>query len=419
VILSGVRARHASELVRVAFWPVPSACVLASIGLGIGLLAVDHAIGAAHAVFLFPGPPSGARTFLSAIVQAMITFTGLVFSITILVLQLTSGQFSPRVLRTFLRDRTVQLSLGIFLATFVYAMVVLRGVRGTATHDAFVPRVAVTVCFLLVILSVGIFIRYVAHIANMIRVASIIDSIGEESRACLARRLAAGERVQQPDARGLRPAAGVVRAPQAGVVTAIDVAALVDLARAADCQLVMVPCIGDFVAAGVVLFDVHGSAGIDERSTVRHVALRTERTLEQDLAFGFRELVDIAQRALSPAVNDPTTAVQAIDVMHDLLRRLATEHLRPGCHADADGVLRVAVPELSFAGYLGLAVGQVWHYATDSVQVPQRLMLMLADLQAVALPEHQAQIGWWLETIAPVGRRDPTWNTTLRIAPPG
>ena len=149
---------RAREVARSAFWLVPSLCVLAAIGLAIGLVALDQQFGTTRAVFLFPGPPTGARSFLTSIIQAMITFTGLVFSITIIVLQLTSAQFSPRVLRTFLRDRTIRFSLGTFLATFVYAMVVLRDVRGTDVHGGFVPRVAVTVSFLLVLLSVGMFI---------------------------------------------------------------------------------------------------------------------------------------------------------------------------------------------------------------------------------------------------------------------
>ncbi|HEY5429455.1 MAG TPA: DUF2254 domain-containing protein [Solirubrobacteraceae bacterium] len=414
-----VLSDHAREVVRSAFWPLPSLCVVAAIGLGIGLVSVDHSVGATRALFLFPGPPAGARSFLSSIIQAMITFTGLVFSITIVVLQLTSGQFSPRVLRTFLRDRTIQLSLGIFLATFVYAMVILRAVRGTGTHDNFVPRLAVTVSFGLVLVSVAMFIRYVAHIANMIRAATIVDSIGKESRACLTRRLAAEHFNDGGREMALGPACGTIAAREPGVIAAVDGAALVKLARAAECQLVMVPRVGDYVPAGAPLVQVYGSGGIDEHALLAHFSVGTERTLEQDLAFGFRQLVDIAQRALSPGINDPTTAVQAIDVLHDLLRRLATLHLHPGCHRDTEKVLRVVVPELSFSGYLGLAVGQIWRYGADSVQVPQRLTLMLSDLKTVALAEHQGEIQRWLQTVQAAGRQDPTWDTTLTVVPDG
>ncbi len=402
------------EVTRAVFWLVPTLCVLAAIGLAIGLLAVDQQLGAARAVFLFPGPPTAARGFLSAIVQAMITFTGLVFSITIVVLQLTSAQFSPRVLRTFLRDRTIRFSLGIFLATFVYAMVVLRGVRGTGGHSGDVPRVAVTASFVLVLLSVGMFIRYVAHIVNMIRAATIIDSIGREARACLAR-------LHPVDATGVLPGVTLgplnasVCAPDPGVLVAINVRAIVELARATNCEVVFVPSVGTYVPGGAVVLNVHGGS-LDPNRLLALVSFDTERTLGQDLAFAFRQLVDIAQRALSPAINDPTTAVQAIDVLHDLLRRLATRHLTPGTHADAEGNVRLIVPQLSFAGYLGLAVGQIWRYGAEAVQVPQRLTLMLIDLEQVARPEHQKDIERWLNTVRPAGELDPTWNTTMTPA---
>ncbi len=143
------------DVVRSTFWVIPAACVAGSIALAVGLIVVDQRLGSSHAFYLYPGPPSGARSFLSSITQAMISFTGLVFSITIVALQLTSGQLSSRVLRTFLRDRLIQFSLGVFVATFVYAMVVQRAVRGSVGHGAFVPRAAVTVAFLFVLASVG------------------------------------------------------------------------------------------------------------------------------------------------------------------------------------------------------------------------------------------------------------------------
>lgn len=148
-----VSVERVRNVARATFWLVPAVCVVVSIGLAIGLVALDEALPATHALFVFPGPPSGARSFLSSIIQAMISFTGLVLSITIVVLQLSSGQFSPRVLRMFLGDRTIQVALGIFVATFVYAMVVYRAIRGTTGHDAFVPRIAVTVAFGFVLAS--------------------------------------------------------------------------------------------------------------------------------------------------------------------------------------------------------------------------------------------------------------------------
>ena len=171
-------------------WLVPAACVAGAIGLAVALIVVDADLRPAGGVLLFPGPPSGARSFLSAIVQAMISFTAVVFSITVVVLQLSSSQYSPRVLRRFLRDRLIQSSLGVFVATFAYAMVVLRAVKGgSGTGEAtFVPRLAVTGAFALVLASVALFVAYIGHVVNMIRVATVIASIGADTRAVLAGR---------------------------------------------------------------------------------------------------------------------------------------------------------------------------------------------------------------------------------------
>lgn len=391
--LSLAPAGRIRELVRSTFWLVPSLCVIGAVVLAIGLVALDHHIGSVDTAFLFPGPPSGARSLLSAIIQAMITFTGLVFSITIVVLSLTSGQFSPRVLRTFLRDRTIRLALGTFLATFIYAMVVLREVR---SGHAGVPRVAVTVTFVLVLASVAMFISYVAHVANMIRLASIVDSISHDARAGLPQLRRAPRRKARP---ALGPLRQVAPADGPGVLAAVNVRALVALACRADSQLVLVPKIGDFVPGGGSLFRVHTNE-VDEQSVNQRVSFDRERTLEQDLAFAFRELVDIAQRALSPSVNDPTTAAQAIDVEHDLLRRLAPERLGDIHHEDGDGVLRLLVPALDFSDYLELAVGEILPYVQLGRQVPRRLQVMLDDLATVARPEYRAAIARWSAAVA-------------------
>jgi uncharacterized membrane protein len=401
------------ELARSAFWLVPSLCVMSAVGLAIGVLWLDHHLGSTRTTFLFPGPPAAARSLLSSIIQAMITFTGLVFSITIVVLQLTSAQFSPRVLRTFLRDRTIRLAFGVFLATFVYAMVVLRDVRGAGVESAGVPRLAITVSFVLVLVSIAMFIRYVAHIVNLIRAATIIDSIAGDARVHLEQRFPA---TAGPEPRlTLAPPRASVSAPGPGVLVAVNEAALIERARVADSLIRVVPRVGDYVPTGGRLLDIHGEQNLDGHVLVGALSFDTERTLRQDLPFAFRELVDIAQRSLSPAVNDPTTAVQAIDALYDLLRRLSARRLSRGVRCDSEGKVRLIVPQLSFEGYLGLAIGQIWHYAAGAVQAPQRLAEMLNDLRAVAIPEHLAPIERWIDVVLPVGERDPTWSSNATV----
>ena len=384
---------------RSTIWLVPAACVATAVGAAIGLIVLDQTVGPMPAGVLFPGPPSGARTFLSSITQAMISFTGVVFSITIVVLQLTSGQFSPRVLRAFLRDRAIQFALGVFVSTFVYAMVVQRAITGSAGHHPFVPRIAVTGAFVLVLASVGLFIFYIHHVTNMIRVADIVAGVGAESRAVLERRYPPDQRPAGP-VPGLEPAVRTVPAPRPGVLVSVNEEALVHLAERGGCVIVLSARVGDYLPQGAPLARIHAGEdgcgpGITGSRLLREVAQDTERTMEQDLAFGFRQLVDIAERALSPSTNDPTTACQALDVLHDLLRRLSTRHLPSGRLSGPDGSLRLIVPPYSFADFVDLAIGEIWHYGSDAVQVPGRIRAMLADLSAAALPEYLPPLRQW------------------------
>ena len=406
-----VSLERVRDELRSMFWLVPAACAAVAIGAAVGLVALDQALGPVSTGVLFPGPPEGARSFLSSITQAMIAFTGLVFSITIVVLQLTSGQFSPRVLRTFLRDRAIQFALGVFVSTFVYAIVVQRAVTGSVGHDPFVPRIAVTGAFVLVLASVGLFIFYIHHVANMIRVATIVTTLGAESRELLERRYSAGQPAAGP-APGLGPAGHTVAAARAGVLVSVNEAALVRLACQAGCVVELAARVGDFLPQGAPLARIHpdgdqAGPGIDEARLLGEVAQDTERTMEQDLAFGFRQLVDIAERALSPATNDPTTACQALDMLHDLLRRLSVRHLPTGRLTGPDGSLRLIVPQYGFAELADLAIGEIWRYGADAAQVPGRITAMLADLSAAALPEHRPAIRRWAARIGGGADRPP------------
>jgi uncharacterized membrane protein len=392
-----------ADVLRSAVWLVPAVCVAGAIGLAVVLIVVDTDLRPSGGLLLFPGPPAGARSFLSAIVQAMISFTAVVFSITVVVLQLSSSQYSPRVLRRFMRDRLIQSSLGIFVATFAYAMVVLRAVKGGPGGTGFVPRLAVTGAFALVLTSVALFVAYIGHVVNMIRVATVIANIGADTRVTLASR-AGGEPAGRADADLVW--CGTVPAPVPGVLVSVSVRRLVSIAAEHDRTLRLAVRIGDYLPEGAALFEVYGAPGKcaeDEPAGLppwhaelcRHVAFDTERTMEQDAAFGFRQLVDIALQALSPAVNAPTTAAQVIDELHDLLRRLVTRPQPEGRYPDEDGEIRLVVPQYDIAGYLRLAIEEIWHYGHGSPQIPGRLHRMLDDLDAVTRPEHRPAVEAW------------------------
>jgi uncharacterized membrane protein len=383
--------RRLRESVRSGFWALPAAFVVVALLLALGLVALDRRLqDGAVGGLTFGAGPDGAREVLSAITTSMITFTGLVFSITIVVLQLTSSQFSPRVLRTFLRDRVTQASLGTFVATFVYAVLVLRTVDGR-DDDRFVPAVATTAGVVLLLVSVGVFVAYIHHVATAIQVSSVIGAIGEETRRSLERRYPADATVPPP---GPLPetVAAVLPAARSGVVTRVDEARLVRAAQDAGAVLRLVVPLGGYVPEGAPLIEVLGGSTGAAPGALAAVRQARDRDLHSDVAFGLRQLVDIAERALSPGINDPTTAVQALDELHDLLRRLAVRPLRTGVHRDEAGAVRLVAPAETMASFLDLALLEIEQYGRDSRQVRERVRALLDDLLDAARPEHRPAV---------------------------
>ncbi|MGH8875604.1 MAG: DUF2254 domain-containing protein [Acidimicrobiia bacterium] len=377
------------ESLRSSLWFVPALGVGVAIVLATGLVTLDHWLAGTDTKFLlgFTGSAEASRNILSVIASSMMTLTALVFTILIVVLQLTSTQFSPRVLRTFVRDRDSQVTLAIFVGTFTYTMLVLRAVRSPVEEDPeFVPALAVSGAFALVLLSLGVFVAYINHIAQAIRVINIITAVGDETRQAVDRLYPASEEepgaeepISLPQGRPTR----VIPSPRPGVVVAYDADRLVAAARRSACLLVLVPAVGDFLPGGGPLLHAYGG-GQDLGDVKRFVDLEEERTMSQDVAFGFRQLVDIAERGLSPAINDPTTAVQVLDQLHDFLRRLVGRPFPSGAYHDREGNLRLVVPSMSWEGYVTLACDEIRHYGEGSVQVARRMRAMLEDLLEVA-----------------------------------
>jgi len=324
-----VRRGYLQDRLRQAFWLVPAICLIAVAALCLLLVQLDGSLQRGGGGIAFTGGPDSARSMLSSIASSMLTLTALVFSITMVVLQLTSSQFSPRVLRTFLRDRQTQATLGVFTATFVYALIALREVRGAdGLADRFVPGITISVAFGLVLLSVGFFVAYIHHIANSIRLITIATRIRRETEAAIER-VAAPDAVAVPLPDTVVGATRTVASRRSGVVVAVDTARLVRLCAQGDAWLRLVPRVGDYVPAGAPLMVVACSGRLDEDRLHAGVRFDLERDPHQDVAFGLRQLVDIAERALSPGVNDPTTAVQCLDQLHTLLRILGRCQLAP------------------------------------------------------------------------------------------
>lgn len=375
---------------REGLWFIPVLSVAAAIGAAAALMAVDRAWP--DLPNAFRGDASSAQGLLATIATSTVTVTTLVLSITIVALQLASQQFSPRVMRTFFRDQGTKVSLGIFLATAAYSLFVLRAVvpQGESRPE-FVPAVSVTVAFVLAITTLLTFVYYVNHVSHSIRVVHIIDAVAAETRAVIAE-LPEDDHGDEEVGWPSRPADLVLGSDQPpGVLTVIDEDDLVELAEQCRARIRFLRRVGDHLPSGIALaevwFDDQGSTGRDLRRLTRYTGIGHERTMTQDAAFGFRQLVDIAEKALSPAVNDPTTAVQCTDRIHDLLRRLALRHDAEGIYRDHSGTARLVVPQYCWEDYMRLAFDEIRQYGAGSLQVHQRLRAAIDDLLTVVVDQ--------------------------------
>lgn len=371
------------------FWAIPVACVIGAIALGTVLPMLDGIL-AEKIAFVFQGGPEGARGLLGTIATGMISMTSLVFSITMVILQLASSQFTPRVLGGFLDSRVTQGTLGVFTASFVYALTVTRSVRGDyGDTGTFVPQMSVTFAFILVLASVGFFLAFIHHITSSIQVSQVISRIGDRTLA-LADDMYPVTADEDTISMGPTwspepgtPRVEVFTEKRHGQITYVDYAGLIRFAQQHDVVITIDRPVGEFLTEGQGMLRVWGTDALEDGATetlFSHIGLGAEREMWQDVAFGIRQLVDIADRALSSGVNDPTTAVQCIDELHRILRRLVGRRSPSPYIADDDGVVRIVHHPQSIDGHIRLAVEEIAHYAVDAVPVPDRLRDMLADL---------------------------------------
>lgn len=397
------------DKVQTSLWIVPIGYSVSAAALALALLKLDTYLSSFSAWFLYRGGAEGARALLSTIASSMLNIAGLVFSITILVLQLASSQFSPRVLRTFLQDRVTQRSLGMFLGSFVYAMVLLPSVRSSDDDlDEFIPEIAIFVAFGLVMISIGFFVRYIHHMAHSIRVVNIIARVAEETLRSLER-LYPDQVLDEPESSPPHPQGDpdliLVNTRRAGVIISTNERALMAAACANDLVIVALHAIGDFVPQGSPLWQVWGTGEKGELTPDDWVVLSEERTPHQDAIFGFRQLVDIAERALSPGINDPTTATQALDRLHDLLRCLSRRRIPSPMRVDAQNRLRLVLPRPDWTDYVTLSFEEILTYSTGSVQVLRRARVVLEDLLTAARPERAAPLHKMLAHLEAVAAR--------------
>ncbi len=379
-----IRRVRLAEFRRDSLWLGPAVAALAAWALAD--ILSKHSPSFVSSDHFFSTNIDDARSLLGTIAASILTFTGVVFSITLVALQTASSQYSPRVLRSFVRRPITKIALSSFIATFVYSLVVLSKL-GTLHHgDESVPAAAVGFSFLMVLASVFVFVVFVHATVRSMRVTYVIEAVTRETIHSLAAiRAESGWQSASDEASLAGAPEPVIFTGRGAVLDGIDVAGLVRLAASRDATIVLRVEVGTFIARGTHLADVYGraqSATLPSAAEIaRHVDLEPVRTLYQDARYGVRQLVDIAIRALSPAINDPTTAVQVLDRLNDILR-LAAEHEDPaGHHCDSGGTLRLVHPVASWTRLADLAFTEIIRYGFDSPQISRKLMSIFTDLE--------------------------------------
>ncbi len=381
-----------------SLWFVPVLCVLAGAALSFGTIAVDRYFDYQALPSDVVGGPDAAAFILSTVAASMVSLTALVLTITMVVVQLAMGQFSPRIVQRILRDKPSQVAIGLFVATFVHAILALREVTINGDGTGHVPGIALVTAFVLVLVSIAVLVVYVHHIGQALRVSALVELVGDETRTLLDQQFAD----KGPALNTHLGSLPIVRARKSGVVTGIGREQLVEEARRADCLLELVPALGEFVPADSPLFRVHGDfTALDEDRLHDALILSLEPTLDEDVAYGVRLLVDIAERSLADSpFQDPTTATQAIDRLHDILRQLARRPFPDGKHHDEAGKVRLTIRTMSWEAYVHLAFDEIRLAGRGSPPVTRRLKAALIDLKSVALPERVGVLDFQLDLLS-------------------
>ena len=381
--------RHALYALRGGFLirPMVIAVVLGVVGAGLSSLEESYPLLAAWVpAVLFPSrvDPQVSQVILAGIAASIMTVVSIVFAILLMTLTLASMQFSPRILVSFVRDRTTQWTLGLFLGTFAYCMGALPAAR--SRPEPFAPVAATAGAMLLAAVCVGWLIFFIQHISEAISVNHIVDRIARETEDIID-----GE---MPHRRAVAHPAGLpsfrwegegkaVRSLVSGYIRYIDTANLVAVAKSAGLQMRVLRRVGHFVPAGIPLLVTSHAERVTARLAMALLAafdIGPTRTLQQDVEFGVIQIVDIALRAISPAVNDPSTAITCLDQLSRILIRWISRQSPEVLFADPPHVVRVVLPTISIGGLLDTAFEQVRHYAAGDVAVSARLLRALGDI---------------------------------------
>ncbi len=363
------------------FWLLPAAMVLAGILAAIGLVAADRSgfvpRWLIESPWLYNGGGTGARTLLGAVASSTIGVAGTVFSITIAALSLAAGQMGPRLLRNFTRDRGNQFTLGAFLGTFSYALMVLRSVR-TQSEGEFVPHLSLSAGILLAFVCVGTLVFFVGHMAGRINVDTVIELVAEEVRSAIERLTTTTPQPLPPSAVYWGDAVPVID-PRRGHLQQLDADSLADWASEHGTAIRLLVRPGDYIFPGAPIAVMTPAVDGVDAAVRRATALGPQRVSSADLEFAIRQLVEVAVRALSPGINDPHTAMSVIDRLGAALCDLVPRRFPSGV-LFRDDRLTLVVPSIDYDGLADAMFHMIRQNAAGSTAVLIRLLEVLTSI---------------------------------------
>ncbi|GAB3547232.1 DUF2254 domain-containing protein [Arthrobacter tumbae] len=381
------------DYVRTQLWPVPLIAIVASVVFAQWVTWLDHQLDddmpPALSALLFGGGAAAARSLMEAIAASTVTVTSLTFSLTVVTLQLASSQYSPRLLRTFTSDRFVHNTLALFLATFAFSLTVLRTIRDNDEESTgFVPEIAVTLSFLLSLTTVIGLVLFLGHLSRQLRVERMLEDVHDDFTATIGG-VTGGSKTPHIE---LDAPAGALDLPagSSGFLVQVNEEALLQVAEQFDAVIVLRRPPGDFLVEGVPYAHAtqrdggHWTSDVAEqlRQAVEDsTTIGFERNSVQDIGFPVQQILDVAVRAISPSVNDPTTCVHALGHLSAGLSSLAREDQGHRMMTDSQGTLRVTIRRRTFAMLLELVVSQVCTYGMDDPRVARRLVDLIAETE--------------------------------------
>ena len=379
--------RHSLKLyVRNSIWILPVVSIFAGLLMVSVIDRIDAALG-----WQLSLKPDTARTVISTVASSMFTLVVVASSAVLVAVQLGSAQLTPRIILLVYRSRVRKLCVSVFVFTFTFSVGVLVRI------DNSVPLLSSYLAAYGFLFNLALFLYFLDGVGKALRPSSALQVVGllgrEVVQSVYPTKLQRKDSlVQQPLEELQSDLTRVIHNEADGVVLAFDQKGLISLAERSNCIIELVPQVGDFIAEGNPMFRLHGGGESLSADALRSsVALGQERTLEQDPTYAFRIIVDIASKALSPAINDPTTAVLALDHIHHLLRDVGSRSLSDGREEDRAGRLRLVYSTPNWEDFVHLAVTEIRQYGGDSIQVVRRLKAMLDNLIEI-LPEKRAPL---------------------------